>query len=404
MAKEKAMTEQEKNLAEKQQWWWLAEKKRSDRLNHLRKAIWQKGAKGTAYLPGVKVDLEPSILYTEAFKELEAEPLIIRRAKSMAHVWDNISIFIMDQAQIVGYRGGAPHTLYWRPDGSFLTNEDLYNDRTVIPEPEKESLHLIREIINYWNPRTHGAQISRMLSPEDVMKNMTGFIGWGAPIPLGYSTKQYGYFFAQGFNGIIEEIDQKITEAQEKLYQGVPDPEDYVYYEKLEVWNAMKMMLEAAIRYAKRYSRLAKIIAEHFETDSQRKKELLRISETCSKVPAHPPEHFWESLQFDHFIQILVRMETGEGAWPARPDYFHWPYYEKDAIQEKNLTRDEAIDLVGEFMIKAYELGSFSPILGRDTLQSITGTWVWTLGGVNEDGSDACNDLTDVFLDAALLV
>ncbi|MDY6844639.1 MAG: pyruvate formate lyase family protein, partial [Thermodesulfobacteriota bacterium] len=403
MTTEELRTEAQ-DFAENQQWWWLAEKKRSDRLNHLRKAIWQKGAKGTAYLPGVKVDLESPVLLTEADKEMGTEQLIIRRAKTMAHVWDNLTIFIMDQSQIVGYRGNAPHTIYWRPDGSFLNNEDVYNDRTSIPDPEEESLRLIREINEYWNPKTHGAQIYKMLSPEDVMKNMTGFIGWGGALPLGYSTKQYGYFLSKGFNGIMAEIDQKIAEAQEKLYQGVPEPEDYVYYEKLEVWTAMKIMLEAAIRYARRYSRLAKIIAEHFETDPVRKKELLRISETCSKVPAHPPEHFWESLQFDHFIQILVRFEAGEGAWPARPDYFHWPYYEKDVIKDKTITREEAIDLVGEFMIKAYELGSFAPILIRDTLQSITGTWVWTLGGVNEDGSDACNDLTDVFLDAALLV
>jgi formate C-acetyltransferase/benzylsuccinate synthase len=43
-------------------------------------------------------------------------------------------------------------------------------------------------------------------------------------------------------------------------------------------------------------------------------------------------------------------------------------------------------------------------MLARDTLQGITGTWVWTLGGVNEDGTDACNDMTDCLLEAARMV
>ena len=79
----------------------------------------------------------------------------------------------------------------------------------------------------------------------------------------------------------------------------------------------MKMCLEATIRYARRFSRLAKIIAENFETDPKRKEELLRISETCYKVPAQPPEHLWEAMQFDHLVQVAYRLEWINGAWPV---------------------------------------------------------------------------------------
>ncbi|MDO8784762.1 MAG: pyruvate formate lyase family protein, partial [Syntrophales bacterium] len=67
-------------------------------------------------------------------------------------------------------------------------------------------------------------------------------------------------------------------------------------------------------------------------------------------------------------------------------------------------TREEALDLVGEHMIRAYELGMFAPKFAREGLQGITGTWVWTLGGVNPDGSDACNDLTVAYLQVARMV
>lgn len=390
-----------KEVEKSGQWWWWAEQKRSKRIDYLRKAVWKKGAKGSGYLPGIKVDLERALLFTAAFKENEHEPIIIAYAKALANVWDNITIFIQDNAQIVGYLGSRPHTMVWHPEILFLINEDLYNDRTVIPEPEAENLRAIRQLADYWNARS-----SRFVfSAEDVMKLATGAIGWGAPSNrIGYSTKQWDYMFRLGLDGILEEVDANIAEAEERLYKGVPEPEDYVWQDKLEVWQAMKIILEAVIRWARRYSRLAKIIAENFETDPKRREELLRISEVCYKVPAQPPDHLHESLQFDHFIQIASRHEACEGAWPARPDYWHGPFYDKDVNVDKILTRDEAIDLTGEFLIRAYEVGFFWLMLARDTLQGITGTWVWTIGGVNEDGTDACNDMTDCLLEAARLV
>ncbi|MDY6844882.1 MAG: pyruvate formate lyase family protein, partial [Thermodesulfobacteriota bacterium] len=404
MAEDKAKALEDQELEEKQQWWWLAEKRRSARLDYLRKAVWQKGAKGTSYLPGIKIDLEFPLLYTESYRENEGDALITRRAKALSHAWDNMSIFIMDHAQLVGYLGTAPHNIAWLPFGSFLTNEDVYNDRTTIPEPEEESLQTIRQICDYWGPRTEATKVFEVLPPEDVMKCLTGFIGWGVPlVSASYATKQFDYFMKLGFDGVIKEIDDKIRDAEERLYKGVPDREDMEYIKKLTNWRAMKLALEAAIRHVKRYSRLAKIIAENFETDPVRKKELLRISETCTKIPAKPPEHLWESLQFDHFRNILGKWEGGGGTWPGRPDYWHWPYYEKDVIKEKNLTRGETLDFLGEYLIKVYEIGNFAPTLARDTLQGITSTWVGTLGGVNEDGSDACNDLTDDILEACRL-
>ncbi|MDY6845485.1 MAG: pyruvate formate lyase family protein, partial [Thermodesulfobacteriota bacterium] len=94
---------EEKELEESQQWWWLAEKKRSARLDRLRKAVWAKGPKGVMYLPGIKVDLERAELYTEAWKENESDPTTVRRAKAIAHVLDHNTIFIQDHSQIVGY-------------------------------------------------------------------------------------------------------------------------------------------------------------------------------------------------------------------------------------------------------------------------------------------------------------
>ncbi|MDY6935795.1 MAG: pyruvate formate lyase family protein [Spirochaetota bacterium] len=394
-------------LEKSREWWWVAEKKRSDRLDYLRKAVWKKGRKGGMYEPGLKVDLERPLLFTESWKENENDPIIMRRAKALEHVFDNITIFITDHAQLVGYYGSRPNTLMWHPDIASFINEEIYNDPVVIPEPEEESLKTMTELNNYWGSRDNLGKVFRELSSEEAVKLMSTVVMWGLPIggSFGYAGKDYEYFMTGGraFDSIIDEIQERIDDSEDRI-DGNPGPDILPLYDKLANWEAMQIVLEACLRMAKRYSRLARIIAENFESDPKRKEELLRISETCERVPAKPPRTFQESLQYDHFIQIWSRFEDLEGAWPSRPDYYHWPYYDKDVNLEKQITKEEAIDLIGEFMIRCYEVGMYGPRIGSEGVQGIAGTWIWTLGGVKPDGSDACNDLTIALLEAARLV
>ncbi|MEW6439309.1 MAG: pyruvate formate lyase family protein [bacterium] len=408
MAATPAVDKEIEELQAKQEWWWVAEKKRSKRLDYLRKAVWKKGAIGGLYNPGVKVDMESAVLFTEKWfsKEAKHDQRILRRAKALAHVLDNVSIFITDNAQLVGYVGSAPHTIMWRVDGSGMLNEEVYNEPGVHEEPEEESLRKAAEICSIWAGETSVDQLARVLDPEDAVKFMSGAIGWGIPSSaVGYSTKDYEYIMTgkRGFEDVIREIDAHLEQAEEKTI-GVPGPDILPLYKKMQNWDAMKLVLEASIRFARRYARLARTVAESFESNPKRREELLRVAETCERVPAKPPRNLQESLQLDHFIQVITRFEAHEGAWPARPDYYHGPYYDKDVNVEKRLTSEQALDLVGEFLIRAYEVGLFLPRWAREGLQGITGTWVWTIGGVKPDGTDACNDMTIALLEAARLV
>jgi len=389
------------------EWWWVAEKKRSKRLDYLRKAVWKKGRKGGMYEPGVKIDLEFGMLFTEAWQENSSEPLMIRRAKSLAHVFDNITIFITDQSQIVGHEGSLPNTLMWHVGMASMINEEIYNDPIIVPEPLDESLKTISDINNYWVTNDLMSKFMHDYSPEEMLKMVSMVLMWGAPLggSFGYSGKDYEYIMTgkRGFEDIIDEIQDKIDEAEEKI-DGNPGPDILPLYDKLPNWEAMQIVLEACIRMAKRYSRLARILAENYESDPKRKEELLQVADTCERVPAKPPRTLQESLQLDHFIQVWSRYEDFESAWPARPDYYNWQCYNKDVNIDKRITKDEALDLVGEFLIRAYEMGHYLLRLGAEALQGIVGTWVWTMGGVNQDGTDACNDLTIAFMQAARMV
>ncbi len=51
-----------------------------------------------------------------------------------------------------------------------------------------------------------------------------------------------------------------------------------------------------------------------------------------------------------------------------RQDYWHWPFYKKDVLEEKSLTRDEG-DYCGEWMIAAYSIGKLFLRFGREVMQ-----------------------------------
>ena len=396
-------------LEKKQEWWWAAEKKRSKRLDYLRKSIWKKGAVGGLYAAGLQVDLEQAQLHTQALREMEysPDPAVIRQAKVFAHYLDNKTIFITDKAQLVGYVGSLPNTICWNPCMATILNAEVLNDSSALPEPLDESLKVINDVIAYWSGKADADKIIPFADIQDVGKILSGTIGWGVPLARGgYSGKDYEYIMTgkRAFEDIIAELDKNVDETDAKVHEPFATQNISQEYFKMNNWEAYKITLEACIRHAERFARLARIIAENYETDNKRKEELLQIADCCERVPAKPPRTLQESLQYDLFIQLFSRAEAVEGAWPARPDYYHGPYYEKDVEIDKRITKEEALDLVGEFLIRAAEVSQYKPKWLREGLQGIEGTWVWTLGGVNKDGSDACNGMTIALLQAARLV
>ena len=55
-----------------------------------------------------RVCVERARLVTEAYRQHEADPMVLRRAKALAHVLDHMSIYIQEGELIVGNQASAP--------------------------------------------------------------------------------------------------------------------------------------------------------------------------------------------------------------------------------------------------------------------------------------------------------
>ena len=132
------------------------------------------------------------------------------------------------------------------------------------------------------------------------------------------------------------------------------------------------------------------------EADAARKKELLEIAEACDHVPAQPARTFREALQSVWFTQIMNWWETPLilAVSPGRVDQYLYPYYEAD-IREGRLTKEEAQELIDCWLMRfAQGVAPYVPQSGA--------AFHIDVGGFHEDGTDATNELSFMFLEGMM--
>jgi pyruvate-formate lyase len=335
---------------------------------------------------------------TESYRETENDPAVLRRAKGLAKVLAKMTIHIDGGELIVGRttsktRGGA---ILPEVDWQWYLNEvDTLSTRDwnkFAPLSGEEKAR-IKEFLPYWKGRSLYEKWYQML-PEDARERYHIIHEAGAfsaaSIHPGHIMPDYEKVLLRGLNGIRKQVD----EALEKL--NLARIEDF---KKHHFFQAVKITLDGAVHFAKRYAALARGLAEK-ETRSQRKAELTKIAEACEWVPGNPARSFYEALQSVWLTYIPFMVEGWSfGIGFGRPDQYLYPFYIKD-LEEGRMTKEEARELIELLFIKMN--GSVIPQCGA-AVRTFGGDPVaanMTLGGLTKDGRDAVNELSYLFLEA----
>lgn len=195
-----------------------------------------------------------------------------------------------------------------------------------------------------------------------------------------------------GYRGLIDRAKEKMASLKKD------DPE---YYNKSKFLEAVIISLDAAIHYARRFSELAKQMAEK-ELNPERKERLIRISENLKWAPEHPARTFYEGIQAAHFALLVGEIQYGmhDVLGVGRADQYLYPLYKND-IEEGRLTREEAIELIQEWNLKLTANVSLVPEAGAEANGALgVSQHCVIIGGVDRDGKDATNELSYLMLDA----
>jgi len=343
--------------------------------------------------PNVRICTERAELVTESYRMTEGEPWVIRRAKALDHLLRNMTIYILEGEQIVGNYASTPDSLPTYPEIScrWLDEELEGAFRVNIDEAGRARL---REIHSFWYERNVEGRILATL-PDDLRvfieksKSTAMFtIFW----PLGCFTLDLRHWvFPRGLRGIVEEIGRLRGELR------ADDPE---YGEKKDFYDAAEICCEAAIAFARRYAELARKKAA--SARGKVREDCLRVAEVCSRVPENPPRTFHEALQAVFFCHLIsAQIDWYSVGLGQRLDQLLWPYYEADK-EAGNIDYDRAVELLEFLWIKLDDLGQINPVTtsiyqaGGTKFQNIS------IGGVDEHGNDASNELSLAVLDATI--
>ena len=360
----------------------------------------EKGVKeGSPFREGmeIKLCLDRARLITEGYMQNEHEPQVIKRAKALAHILENMVIYIMPNELIVGNYASSPNKVAHYPDlqwrwleKTICTPDGPYTE--LLSDEEKKELI---ELNKYWSTRSvHGME--RKILPPEAKKFFyyKGLSVWTYNWEMG--TPNYEKIFSLGLVGIIKEIDERIQQVNDEYVQ-TNNPDKFL--DQTRDLQAMKIALEGAIAWGKRFSKLAKEKALE-EKDEKRKAELEEIAEVCDWVPANPPRTTREAIQSFWFVHLI----TGYISEPhvgcgTRFDKVLNPVYEKE-MKAGTTTKDDVQELLECLWIKFLETGFLHPPIWTASGGGGLGWQTLTIGGVDASGKDMTNDITYLILNS----
>lgn len=340
-----------------------------------------------------EISCQRAKIWTDSHRETEGLPVAIRRARAFYDCCDRLEVHIFEGELVVGAIGEFRKCGILTPEFSWMwVDREMDTFATRPQDPylmtDEQRDFVRREIFPYWKGKSlEEAFLARL--PEDTRRIGvdTGILDndskWRQAV--GEITPDYqDVLFKKGFGGIIREAEEHIAAL---------DPTNPADLEKKEFYQSILWTSRGIIRYANRYADEAERLAGQ-ESDPVRAAELRTIAQNCRRVPEHPPESFYEAIQFLWFVQVGgILSENPLSLNPGRFDQYMDPYYEAD-LAKGAVTEDFAQELIEALWLKYSEWvwtissNTADYFAGYNQFQNLT------VGGKKRDGHDGTNPVT----------
>lgn len=351
-----------------------------------------------------EIDVERLRLVTEAYKKHETLPRKLQCAYAFENVLMNTKLYIYDDDLILGEIAAPAKASPIYPEFSvdWIIDEILNspfekrsNDQFYIRN-EKERKEIL-ELCEYWRGKSINDLITSRLDEEQKVGSHMGekifqtnnyhFAG------IGHFAIDYNKLMTLGYDGIIRQVKEHLKKLSKK------DPE---YGSKRDYYNATILMLEASKKYILRYAKLAEEKALS-EKSIRRKAELETMAQNCKTIAGGTPKTFWQALQLFNFATTMIQIEgNGHSISYGRMDQWLYPFYEMD-IRNNNLSKEFALELIEVQYVK---MNNPTKLKDKGTVKVRNGRGFGgeslTIGGVDQNGKDATNDLTMLMLEGSV--
>ncbi len=209
------------------------------------------------------------------------------------------------------------------------------------------------------------------------------------PTGISHTIPDFSRAVNMGMRRMIDRARQKADDADDR--------------NAWEFYRAVETALEGIISYSHRIAAKAEKLAES-ESDEQVKKELVEIARIHRRVPEFPASTFREGVTTVWMCWVAAHLENANiGLSLGRLDQLLYPLYEKD-LELGRIDPQSAVDLLSMLWLKIGDHVPMVPKAGEQLFGGSGSNQAITIGGVDEEGKDAVNDLTYIMLRAIELM
>jgi len=327
----------------------------------------------------------------------------LKRAKLFKEIAEKLPIVVFDDELIVGsqactYRGSSLNPEFgglawfrteWE-NGTLLTRD---TDRYLV---DQDDIDYVLSIIDFWNRENNSARLSEYI-PEGYKQaagnGITSFRENTICInPIGHFCANYDKALRRGYRSILEEARENMRSLEGHMYG--KDVEKYNFYRSVAI--VMEGLITLINRYGDRCEELAAA-----EVRPERKAELEAMAECLHHISEKPCRNFHDAVQSIYLYHMAMCLDGQQhGISFGRIDQYLGKYYAKD-IAEGTTSPERAQEILDLFYLKCADMNKMGPATGARGVSGYTSGMLMTMGGTDEYGNDATNEVTYMMLQSA---
>ena len=330
-----------------------------------------------------EISIERARYYTESHRLTVGESEIIRRAKATAHIMDSVEISLREGEILAGNRTVKPRSGIMSPEMSpywIYDERDSLGTRPQDPfvfQPEDKA-EFEEELYPYWKGLSLKDEIEGLIPDEVQAARRTKIV------KLNQTDKGQGHIIPDFERALQLGLIGMLNEVMEQQPQ-------------TETHQAMAITIKATSRHILRYGEW--IAAEMLnEKDPARLAELEEMRHIVVRVATEAPQTFHEAVQLFWFLNLALQYESNASSISCgRFDQYMFPFLKRDL--DRGVSEKKLKDLLKMLWIK---MNDVVLLRSRESAKYFAGFptgYTIILGGVDDQGCDAVNLLSEWILD-----
>lgn len=331
--------------------------------------------------------IEQARIITNIYKKYPQYSIAKKRALSLRASLEKLEIDVEPEELIVSNRTkGVRYGVVFPESGCSWINDEFETlptrpqDQFLVKEADIKEFR--EEIYPFWKGKSMEDQIKDEYGDEinaiaKVVKINQKDHAQGHICP---DTKTW---LSMGPNGLLEKAKAKLNDCEE--------------YQR-EFYECTIIVLEGVCHFMQRYHRHIQLMID--KVDDQYKSSLQEVGNICNNLSRRPAMTFHEALQSLWFLFVVLHMESNASSFsPGRMDQYLYPYYQKD-IQSGKISQQDALEMLECLWLKFNQIVYLRNQHSAKYFAGFPIGFNVAIGGINQDGQDACQELSMLMLKA----